>query len=496
MKKNILFLGKGILLTGIILTLLFGMNQILLPKFFYNQTWSGSATATGFYEMPENSVDVITLGSSHMATGFIPQELYDSYGITAYNLSSDQQNLLISYYWLKEALEYQSPKVVVLDVYLLHSYNKKEPLNSSEASQRRTLDYMQWGKVKAKAVRDIVSLDSKQDFWSYFFTNIRYHTRWQELNCEDFSLAELESHYELKGFVPLYHLISDQVQYAPFQKDSTRQESILPTMEKYLDRIVELCRENNIELILIKTPASNYDSAKDRAVEKYAQEHGVTFLDFNLEENYQALNFDFLQDMADGDHANVRGAVKITKYLGNLLQEKYGLGGGANGAWEETEEYFRLVYNRFALGNETDLAQYLRLVSRGQYTLFIAARDDASTGLNNSALSAMRSLGLKGSLAGKYRNSYLAVWDQGECREETDAELITMAGNFGAEDALEYKITSAGYGKGNTASIIIDGEEYSLDERGLNMVVYDHFFDQVIDAVCFDTADVQGTAIR
>lgn len=61
---------------------------------------------------------------------------------------------------------------------------------------------------------------------------------------------------------------------------------------------------------------------------------------------------------------------------------------------------------------------------------------------------------------------------------------------------MEYSLVSAGYDSGSTSSICLDGEEYSLDGRGLNLVVYDHYFQEVIDVVCFDTADVLGTVTR
>ena len=72
-----------------------------------------------FYEMEEDTIDVLFMGSSLAATSYIPQELYDRYGITSYNLASEKQSPVISYYWLKEALRYQSPKVLILDCYYL-----------------------------------------------------------------------------------------------------------------------------------------------------------------------------------------------------------------------------------------------------------------------------------------------------------------------------------------------------------------------------------------
>ena len=40
------------------------------------------------------------LGSSHLADGLIPQEIYDGSGITSYNLSFEQESSMLSYYFL------------------------------------------------------------------------------------------------------------------------------------------------------------------------------------------------------------------------------------------------------------------------------------------------------------------------------------------------------------------------------------------------------------
>lgn len=428
-KRNILFLARGGILVGIILALLLWINRVMLPKFYYNEVWSTSSTAAGFYQLPENSLDVLALGSSQMAADFVPQVLYDEYGLTSYSLTSNQQNLLLSYYWLLDALETQSPKVVLLDTYLLHDYVPEEPLNCTESGIRKVLDYMPWGRAKLQAVLDVAALDPKQDGWSYLFTNIRYHTRWQGLTQLDFSGKELETQTQLKGFVVLNEAGSAHDWYTTFQEDLTVEgEGMQPLMVEYLDRIVELCREEGIQLILIKTPTGKQTQARNRDTTQYAQDKGVPFLDFNLEENYQALGYEFVQDMADWEHANPRGAVKITRYLGQMLRQEYGLEGHAHPAWEDTSEYWQWTYSRFAIKTGTDLAQYLTRVSQGPYTLFLSVNDEGSTGITPQIAAAMKEMGFQYSLEGAFRSSYLGVWDQGQVTEKQGQELLTLEG--------------------------------------------------------------------
>ena len=106
MKKNFLYLLKGLVLSLLILSLLFGINQIESPKYFYDNTWPTSATYAGFYQLPKDSIDVLFFGSSHAAAGFIPQELYNNYGITSYNLGCEQQNLLCLILLVERSIAY------------------------------------------------------------------------------------------------------------------------------------------------------------------------------------------------------------------------------------------------------------------------------------------------------------------------------------------------------------------------------------------------------
>ena len=130
MKGHIKYVVKGVCLILLVLLFMRLADRVLIPKYYYNNKWSTTATYHGFYEIKDDTVDVLFLGSSHAACAFNPQVLYNEYGITSYNLGCEQQNLLLSYYWLKEALRSQKPRAVVLDSYILFEYKAGEALNT------------------------------------------------------------------------------------------------------------------------------------------------------------------------------------------------------------------------------------------------------------------------------------------------------------------------------------------------------------------------------
>ena len=498
MKKNFLYLLKGLVLSFLILSLLFGINQIESPKYFYDNTWPTSATYAGFYQLPKDSIDVLFFGSSHAAAGFIPQELYNNYGITSYNLGCEQQNLLVSYYWLKEALHTQSPKVVILDTYMLHTYISAEPLNTSEACTRKAMDAMHWGKTKLEAVHSIAQNDPNQSIWSYFFTNIRFHTRWTGLSADDFSRADLAQHFELKGYAPLLSEWSSECSYSPFGVDKTvESQPMVPLMQEYLDKMVQLCSDNGIQLLLVKNMTTAENQAKHNATTAYAKEHSIRFIDFNERSIYYRLHLNFSADMADGDtgHMNLHGAIKTTNYLGKVLTADYGLASHTDTAWESTQKYYATVQDEYSLSYETSLLHYLDRINRKDYSIFISVRDEASSALTDEVIHAVHALGFDFDLSEHYRSSYLAVKTPDEQFEILSNSYLSQTGSL-RNNTVPYSIVSAGYDCGNTSSIQINGAEFSKNGRGLNIVVYDTVRKTVVDSVCFDTFDPMFPATR
>ena len=97
MKKHCTFAIRVVifaLLSCVVITL---VNYVITPKKYIEDLWPTTTTFKGFYKMDRDSIDVLFLGSSHAAAAFNPQVIYDKYGITSYNLASEQQNLVVSY---------------------------------------------------------------------------------------------------------------------------------------------------------------------------------------------------------------------------------------------------------------------------------------------------------------------------------------------------------------------------------------------------------------
>ena len=102
------------------IVLLFGLlflgvqEEILRHKF--DRRESMELRYDPYLDEPENTIDVLFLGSSPTCHGAFPLLMWKECGFTSFNMSMPQMSALITYYQLGYALETQKLKLVVLDL--------------------------------------------------------------------------------------------------------------------------------------------------------------------------------------------------------------------------------------------------------------------------------------------------------------------------------------------------------------------------------------------
>ena len=313
------------------------LTLIVTPKNFTGNGFPTASTYSDFYELDKNTVDVIFLGSSNAVCAFIPEELYHQYGITGYNLACEQQNLFTSYYWLEEALRYQNPKVVVLDTAMLYLYDDESLIVSREGLTRRAFDFMKWSPVKLKAALRMEGVGESLTLDSFVFPTIPYHERWETININDFKIEQFGKPSLWKGYLPLvYYAGVDE--FNPITEEQifqSEEDYGNEFMLSYLDRIVEFCEAEDIELILTMVPSTFQDAGNHLFLMKYAQENNVQFIDYNVENIYTDSGLDFFRDCHDHAHCNFNGALKVTDYIGEIIYEKIGKSTGDTTEWDD-----------------------------------------------------------------------------------------------------------------------------------------------------------------
>ena len=501
MKKRLKTAVKFISFTLIACMLVLAVNEWMRPKFYFDGIWSPTNTYKDFYKLDKNSVDVLFLGSSHAITAFNPQVIYDNYGITSYNLSSEQQSILISYYWLEEALKYQSPKVVVLDAFTLHKYTEVyvyNDLNCAEGAIRKAMDNMRFSPLKIRAAKEIAKIDPTQDALSFFLLNIRYHSRWTDLSESDYYDSAFVNHGGIKG----YNIIggfdpgADDVTLNVSDLSEVEAEPMIGIADEYLGRIVEVCKENNIQLILTNTPYAE-SLQRYKSVAEYAADHDIPYYDFNEETLYNEIGYSASENLLY--HPNYLGAEKISDYMGKILSEEYGITPRIDDSFVKTKENYEHKVNNLKLKETEDIYEYLDMLKNDDYSIFIFAPCDYSEFLDDEMAAKIQALGFTADLRNAEAGThYFGINDKGNIREEFTDEDFAITGSF-RKGYGKYSCTvdtSLMVSAFHTYSMQIDGVDCGNNFPGINIVVYDNEEKTIIDKVNVNTATEELRIIR
>lgn len=237
----------------------------------------------------EDTIDVVVVGDSEAYRSVIPLRMYNKYGFTTYVAGSPSQKTYQSYEMLKVVLERQKPKICILEPNVLF--------------------------------RDYSIISSVAPKLEKTFPIFKYHNAWKGMVDSDYEYEDIVID-SLKGY-----RYTDEIKPAGnvnYMVQTDRTEIISKTNLSDFDKICKLCEENNIKLILLRTPSSkNWNYAKYNAVRQLAEKNDVTFVDLNLD---NAVDIDWSKDTFDrGDHLNYTGAVKVTEFLGEYLSDNYDL---------------------------------------------------------------------------------------------------------------------------------------------------------------------------
>ena len=459
---------------------------------------------TTLYEEQRNSVDVLFVGSSHVYHNINTLLLWREHGIAAFNIGGRAQPLWASYYYLKEACKYQSPKIVAIDVLSISGYWKDDYWQNSTGMQNEL----------RKNVQDLRGLDNRIGLiessvpniekFSFYFDLFQYHSRVKSLDKESFVYAAEDAFF--KGFSPF-----TGIKPPPKVTDVSEVEDELelsPKHLEYIHKLYELSKENNFSLVFIKAPyvfdTSSILSPQDQkrrynAMRGLADEYGIPFLDFNTPE-YNC-GIDWETDTYDaGAHLNIDGAEKFTDALGAYLSAHYDLpdrrGDPAYVSWDEAYEKYLSFVKAEQLKKVTVSSDYFAMLKDPNYlTIFTSC----GTGIDKCADNIQKGFAHLGLTppAGT-GDSYVAILDGTRVDyQETGKGLLEYA----SEDlGIRIHAKSAGQRQGEKvpapqSSVFIDGESLSANKDGLNIVIFDKRLRKMVDR-CWIASKADNKIVR
>ena len=248
-------------------------------------------STTSFFAEPQNSIDVLAIGTSDVYSSVEPLEWWHDYGFTGYAWGEASQRIFETYEYLKRVYAVQSPRIVLLEIGdLYRDDTRADVLDSLVKSRIATV-----------------------------FPIVTYHRNL----CKLYNLGA-PLHSVTKGYL-LRTETRSSGNTGDYMTGVTAGKAAVNSLCAHeLARCVALCRAHGSQVVLLSVPdRSSWNAARHTAVAALAEHLSTPYLDLNLTLRD---TIDWTRDTADGGtHLNYRGAKKVTEYLGGYLTETYPL---------------------------------------------------------------------------------------------------------------------------------------------------------------------------
>ena len=284
-------------------------GQVLRPpQVSYGSTWRA------YRAEPEDTMDVLYFGSSYAYCDFDPVEIYRHSGLTGYVMGGSEQTMAITYWYLRESLETQSPQAVVIEPtgVFFEKYQQYTQTN---------LVYMPVSLNKLGAVFTAAEPELRLgllcDLWFY-------HNRWKELTWEAVqeALAPAEPDTR-KGFTGVVGTAAElTLTRNPRPVSEAQYEENL----QWLLRALALCEERGIKAVLLVNPTYSQCSPEQyRQLEGDVAQAAPEARFYNWADGFEALGLIPAEHLYDGGHLNRAGAAVYAGSVAALLTEDVGL---------------------------------------------------------------------------------------------------------------------------------------------------------------------------
>ena len=362
---------KRVIKTIAFILLLIAMLGMILSVTNYKDL-GGGAGWHRFYANKKNAMDVISFGNSHSHCTVDQSILWDQYGIAGYSMTAGNQNVDGTYFFIKETLKYQRPKVILVECYGMLG----DELDYSEATIYRNTLGMSYSLNQLEAVH-YFSKGGELDFESEMQLLAKLpivHSRYKELVSEDFSL---DRPY-FKGYIGTDEVYNLEQNQSVLISESAE---LNPDRMIYVDKIVDLCQEEGISVVFFVAPTVEMDDNKQMRVNylaTYFAERNIPFFDFNKLSS--DIGLDYSHDLRDTGHLNDFGAAKVTQYLGDFLEAAYSFDDHSNDEkYSDWNMYSRYMNGRrygYKLHREEVLHDYLvdTLAVKDRYKVTVSFR--------------------------------------------------------------------------------------------------------------------------
>lgn len=319
-----------------------------------------------FHKEPDNSLDVVFLGSSSTYHSISSVHAYEKHGFTSFPYALAGAPCSMWKPAIKDILNHQNPKLVVIDVFgggydLDYLENRTYPLFIVMTNARYSID-------KYKSAVELSERTEGVSPLTYFFPIIKYHSSIPSslLNVSDRIKAGISAPGSpLKGsYLRTKAKRFKKVQPFTFSEET---KALDESTEETIVDFIDYCASKDVKLLFVKypsvIPADDEDEVnvhlRSNRILEIAKEKGCSTL--NLQKGFYEVGLDESQDFQNHGHTNIRGQKKITDYLGRYIRDEFGiepseLSADNKKAWDDCIPYYH-AYD--------ELSEYLMSQKKG-----------------------------------------------------------------------------------------------------------------------------------
>lgn len=279
--KNII---KSLCFIVIFGLLLFLYILLVMPRYNMDKYNILDIAEYEILEEKKDTIDVLFVGDSLVYSSVSPMEIWNEYGFTTFTCSGPAQLIQTSYDYIKKAIDTQHPDVIFFEANVIFR----------DALKRTT--ERKW-----------------DDFTNRYIFIGDYHDNWKSVFFGE-EIINVN-----KGYVYI-NRIRSAGKSTNYMENKGEEVTIPEVNITYFEKIIKLCEDNNIKLILFSVPSmGSWNYAKDSHVLEIKEKYNLDYIDLNVD---NPLHIDWKTETKDeGSHLNYSGAKKVSHYLGNYILE-------------------------------------------------------------------------------------------------------------------------------------------------------------------------------
>ena len=320
-NSKITILIKIVVFVAIFVLIVTGLNAIFEPSTPY--AWQ---VLPFIYQ--HHDIDTVFVGSSVVFDSNIPLAVNETSGLNVCNLSTPLQTMMASYYLLQDALSANDIKHVVLNL----DITRFQINDSKTIDMIQSIEFMRLSLNKLSFLANGFSVDD------YPAALLRCYRRRFAFK----GLLGLEVNSSEAASIPKSYV--DEIipylgrGYSYLDKQQKQDEIVLlfarafdtekirPENTQYLQKIIDLCKERQIDLILMSSPrlAANIFATGNYSdfhtyIQALADQNHLPYWDFvYIKPEYLTVSDTMF---IDDRHANYRLSLPLSKLVGQMLRE-------------------------------------------------------------------------------------------------------------------------------------------------------------------------------